>query len=130
MCYNLTFYVNRGILIIALLFVSTTNSKKCALNNLPKKRKETIPMNTTEKIAALFSQYGVLAIQVLGREIDAKEATITIGDEKLSVPIKPVLGFSIEVRELREMLEESNISSRIQTQFHGPGSVILKMLSD
>ena len=86
-------------------------------------------MNTTEKIAALFSQYGVLAIQVLGREIDAKEATITIGDEKLSVPIKPVLGFSIEVRELREMLE-SNSTGRIQTQFQGLGSVILRKIAE
>lgn len=86
-------------------------------------------MNNKEKIAALFSRYGILAIQVTGREIEAKEAIITIGDEKLSVPIKPVFGFNLEIRELKELLE-SKLRAHIQTQFHGPGDVILKMLSD
>lgn len=86
-------------------------------------------MNNKEKIAALFSRYGILAIQVSGREIEAKEAVITIGDEKLSVPIKPVIGFSIKTHELLDLLE-SELKAHIQTQFRGPGDVILKMLSD
>ena len=82
-----------------------------------------------KEICTLFSKYGTLSVQASGREIEAKEATISVGDVSFSISLKPVFGFINEIKQLRTTLE-NNCKARIQTQYLAPGKINLKLLSD
>ena len=86
-------------------------------------------MDNKTEICKLFSRYGTLAIQISGKENEAREAIISIGDVNFSVPLKPVFGFTTETKFLRETLEKE-FNARVQTQILAPGKIRLKLLSD
>jgi hypothetical protein len=86
-------------------------------------------MNNKDQIPVLFSKYGTLAVRISGRERDAHEATVIVGEERFSIPITKTWGFSFEIKKLREFLE-TKVTGRIQTRFNGPGDIIMKILSD